>query len=311
MHRRAFLQNTIALSLAPSAKLLASPPGCGDQTVRPKTNPLEDFDFVFFTDAHLQPELGAAAACSKCFAQMNAAKPEFCIAGGDQVFDVCEQDLSRAHMLFKFYRQTESELACKVYHTVGNHDVIGLNQKSPIEPGDHEYGKKLYEDNFGKLYYSYDYKGWHFIVLDSIGIEYYKIFTSHFDGAQLNWLEADLAAVSHTTPIIVVSHVPIASMLGSFSSESTSGPIAGNSYAVHGLLARHNVKLVLQGHLHLWEKTQYHGTEYLISGAVSGNWWKGRQEDGSAEGYTLCQVRGHEVFTSYVTYPWVAADHLT
>jgi len=80
---------------------------------------------------------------------------------------------------------------------------------------------------------------------------------------------------------------------------------------VHALLAGHNVKLVLQGHLHLWEKTQYHGTDYVISGAVSGAWWKGRQENGSAEGYTLCQVRGSEVFTSYVTYPWVAANHLT
>jgi hypothetical protein len=34
-------------------------------------------------------------------------------------------------------------------------------------------------------------------------------------------------------------------------------------------------------------------------------------EDGSSEGYTLCQVRGDEVFTSYVTYPWVASDRVT
>jgi 3',5'-cyclic-AMP phosphodiesterase len=231
--------------------------------------------------------------------------------GGDQVFDVCEQDLRRAHLLFKSYRQTEAELACKVYHTVGNHDVIGLNQRSPIEPGDPEYGKKLYEDNFGKLYYSFDYKGWHFVVLDSIGIEYYKIFSAHFDGAQLAWLEADLAAVGPTTPAVVVSHVPITSMLGSLSSEQGRGPIAANSYAVHSIFAKCNVKLVLQGHLHVWEKSRYHGIEYLTDGAVSGAWWKGKMEDGSSEGYTFCQVRGDEISTSYVTYPWVAADHLT
>lgn len=174
MLRRAFLQNSIALSLARSANLVASPTNYLGQTLRPRTNPEQDFDFVFFTDTHLQPELGAVAACAKCFHQINEAKPEFCVSGGDQVFDVCEQDLNRARMLFKLYRHTEAELACKVYHTVGNHDVIGLNQKSPIEPGDPVYGKKLYEDNFGKLYYSFDYKGWHLIVLDSIGIEYYK-----------------------------------------------------------------------------------------------------------------------------------------
>src|SRR5580658_2598251 len=312
MLRRTFLQNGLALALAPAAKKLpAMSSAYSGQTLLPKTDPARDFDFVYFTDTHLQPELAAAAGCAKCFNQINEAKPEFCIAGGDQVFDVCEQDLTRARMLFKLYRQTESELACKVYHTVGNHDVIGLNQRSPIEPGDPYYGKKLYEDNFGKLYYSFDYKGWHFVVLDSIGIEYYKIFTSHFDGAQLAWLEADLAAVAPTTPVVVVTHVPIASMLASFSSEDGRGPIAANAYAVHSILAKHNVKLVLQGHLHVWEKSQYHGTEYLIGGAVSGEWWKGQMEDGSHEGYTLCQVRGDQVFTSYVTYPWVAADHLT
>jgi Icc protein len=311
MLRRAFLQNALALTLAPSAKILASSSGYLDQNLLPKTNPARDFDFVFFTDTHLQPELSAASGCAKCFNQINEAKPEFCIAGGDQVFDVCEQDLGRAHMLFKRYRQTEAELACKVYHTVGNHDVTGLNQRSPIEPGDPEYGKKLYQDNFGKLYYSFDYKGWHFVVLDSIGIEYYKIFSPHFDGAQLAWLEADLAATGPTTPIVVVTHVPIASVLGSLSSEPGPGPIVANAYAVHSLLAKANVKLVLQGHLHVWEKSHYRGTEYLIGGAVSGEWWKGKMEDGSSEGYTLCQVRGDRVLTSYVTYPWIAADHQT
>src|ERR1700709_1169811 len=70
----------------------------------------ETFDFVFFTDTHLQPELSAVAGCAKCFNQINESKPEFCISGGDQVFDVCEQYLRRAHMLFHRYRQTETEL---------------------------------------------------------------------------------------------------------------------------------------------------------------------------------------------------------
>jgi 3',5'-cyclic-AMP phosphodiesterase len=311
MLRRKFLQRSFALAAAPlSAPLLSAASSLDTQRI-PKNDPSCDFDFVFFTDTHLEPELGAAEGCAKCFHQINEAHPEFCIAGGDQVFDVCEQDLARARLLFSLYRKTEAELACKVYHTIGNHDVIGINQKSPIEPGDMEYGKKLYQDNFGKLYYSFDYKGWHFVVLDSIGIEYYKIFSPHFDGEQLRWLEADLAAVRTERPVIVVTHVPIASILGSLSSDGDRGPIVANAYSVHSILARHNVKLVLQGHLHVWEKAQYHGVEYLIGGAVSGFWWKGKMEDGSSEGYTLCQVRGDQVFTSYVTYPWAAADHQT
>lgn len=306
MLRRVFLQNGLAVAALSGKRLPAMSAAVGEQILLPKQDPGQDFDFVFFTDTHLEPELSAAAGCAKCFNQINKAAPEFCISGGDQIFDVCEQDLARAQMLFKLYRQTEAELASKVYHTVGNHDVIGLNQRSPIEPGDPVYGKKLYEDNFGKRYYSFDYKGWHFVVLDSIGIEYYKIFNAHFDGEQLAWLAADLASTGPVTPVVVVTHVPIASMLASLTSDDNRGPIVGNAYAVHSLLQKANVKLVLQGHLHLREKLQYRGTEYLTGGAVCGAWWKGKMEDGSSEGYTLCQARKGEIFTSYVTYPWMA-----
>jgi 3',5'-cyclic-AMP phosphodiesterase len=311
MYRRSFLKSALSLSVAPLAlgaprvaeaqalPLVSAPPKAG----------ATDFDFVFFTDCHLEPELSGVEGTAKCFEQINHAKADFCIAGGDQVFDVCEQDLTRAHRLFDLYQKTEKDhLQGKVYYTVGNHDVIGINQKSPVEPGDKEYGKKLYEDYFGQRYYSFDHKGWHFIVLDSIGIEYYKIFKANFDEEQLAWLKTDLDKVSTTTPIIVVTHVPIATVLGTIShhqSRGGVGPIASNSYAVHNLLAGHNLKAILQGHLHVWQKSEYQGVQYLISGAVSGAWWEGPMH-GTPEGYTLCQIRSGEVYLTYVTYPWTA-----
>lgn len=311
MLRRSFIRSALTFPAAslllkenPLALAQALPVG-----VAPPKSGQTDFDFVFFTDCHLEPELSGAEGCVKCFHQINSAKADFCISGGDQVFDVCEQDLNRAHTLFKLYQQTEkNELEGKVYYTVGNHDVIGINQKSPVEPGDQEYGKRLYQDYFGKLYYSFDHKGWHFIVLDSIGIEYYKIFRAQFDEEQLAWLKADLAGVAPTTPIVVVTHVPIATVLGTISHRQARGPgpIASNSYAVHELLAGHNLKAILQGHLHVWQKSEYQGVQYLISGAVSGAWWEGPMH-GTPEGYTLCQIRGDQIHLSYVTYPWTAA----
>jgi 3',5'-cyclic-AMP phosphodiesterase len=321
MLRRSFLKTSLSIPVAsmllgklPVASMISrrTPFSLGQAlptaAVAPKSQQ-NDFDFVFFTDCHLEPELSGVEGCVRCFSQINETRPEFCIAGGDQVFDVCQQDLKRAHMLFKLYQKTERDnLHGKVYYTVGNHDVIGINQKSPVEPGDLEYGKRLYEDYFGKLYYSFDYKGWHFIVLDSIGIEYYKIFKARFDQAQLDWLKADLAVVGPTRPVVVVTHVPIATVLGSLSPKQPDdvGPIAENSFAVHALLANCNLKAVLQGHLHVWQKSEYRGTQYLISGAVSGAWWEGPMY-GTPEGYTLCQVRGGEIHLSYVTYPWTAA----
>jgi 3',5'-cyclic-AMP phosphodiesterase len=310
MLRRSFLKSALSL---PASSLLLGTGSLGlaqalpAWPAPPKANP-DDFDFIFFTDCHIEPELSAVAGCARCFAQINSANADFCIAGGDQVFDVCQQDLTRAHMLFKLYQQTEKELHGKIYYTIGNHDVVGINQESPVEPGDLEYGKKLYEDYFGKRYYSFDYKGWHFVVLDSIGIEYYKIFKARFDQPQLDWLKADLAAVGPTRPVVVVTHVPIATVLGSLSRKQPEnvGPIADNSYAVHALLANCNLKAILQGHLHVWQKSEYRGVQYLISGAVSGAWWEGPMH-GTPEGYTICQVRGGEIYLNYVTYPWTAA----
>lgn len=291
--RRSFLKSVIAI---PAATLL------------PAESSPDGFDFVYYTDCHIQPELSAVTGCRRCFAQINNAKLDFCIAGGDQVFDVCEQDMSRAHMLFKLYLENEKNLNSKVYRTIGNHDVVGINQRSPVEPGDYAYGKRLYEDYFGKRYYSFDHKGWHFVVLDSIGIEYYKIFKAQFDEEQLAWLKTDLAGVAPKTPVIAVTHVPIATALGSLSQRPSRGvgPIAENSFEVHKLLATCNLKLILQGHLHVWEKSEFRGVQYLISGAVSGAWWEGPM-NGTPEGYTLCQVRKDQVNVSYVPYPWTAA----
>lgn len=310
MLRRNFLKS--ALALPASALLLGETPLALGQALPaapapPKSGP-DDFDFIFFTDCHIEPELSAAVACARCFHQINGANADFCIGGGDQVFDVCQQDLRRAHLLFNLYQQTAKELQGPVHYTIGNHDVVGINQKSPVNPGDLEYGKKLYEDYFGRRYYSFDYKGWHFVVLDSIGIEWYKIFKPEFDEEQLDWLKSDLAAVGPTRPVVVVTHVPIATVLGTISRTPPDGvgPIAANSYAVHKLLANSNLKAILQGHLHVWQKSEYQGVQYLISGAVCGAWWEGSM-DGTPVGYTLCQVRGGQLHLSYVTYPWAAA----
>jgi Icc protein len=314
MFRRTFLKSALALPMARPLMGLSALGGAlsvpAEATVPAKAS-TGDFDFVFFTDVHLGPKFDAPAACARCFDQINRSKPDFCISGGDHLFDICEQSLSEAHALFSLYRQTERELAGKIYHTVGNHDVTGINQRSPVEPGDPEYGKKLYQDHFGKLYYSFDYQGWHFVVLDSIGIEYYKIFRGEFDQQQLAWLKSDLATIKPGTPLVVVTHVPIASCLGSLGRDAKSldAPNAANSWQVHALLAGHNLKLILQGHLHVWERMEYQDAQYVTGGSVSASWWKGTMEDGSHEGYTLCQVRNGQVHTSYVTYPWNAAAH--
>src|SRR5580704_1541480 len=126
------------------------------------------FDFVFFTDTHIQPELNAAHGCDMCFRKIAATNPEFAIMGGDHVYDATTVNGVRAGMVFDLYKRTEQALGMPLHNAIGNHDIFGVLKQSGIAPTDPLYGKKMYQDRMGQTYYSFDYKGYHFVVLDSI-----------------------------------------------------------------------------------------------------------------------------------------------
>src|SRR3979411_1311341 len=121
------------------------------------------------------------------FKKARAIKADFAINGGDHVFDSLAVPTKRAVTLFDLYDKTEQDLGVKVHHTSGNHDVCGVYPASGLSEDDPLYGKKLFEQRFGKLYYSFDHKGHHFIVLDSIGITNDSAYEGRIEAAQVAW----------------------------------------------------------------------------------------------------------------------------
>src|ERR1700735_3683756 len=222
----------------------------------------EPFTFLFVTDAHLQPELNGVVGTDMAFKKARTIKADFAINGGDPVFDSLAVPKQRALTLFDLYDKTEQDLGVKVYHTVGNHDVLGIYPASGIAQDDPLYGKKLFEQRLGKLYYSFDHKGHHFIVLDSIGITDDRAYEGRIDAAQLQWLAADLAVLPAGTPIIVTVHIPLVSAYGSYLPEVPKPPAhhsltVANANEVLALFEGHNVLGVLQGHTHVNETVQW------------------------------------------------------
>ncbi|SFS08640.1 3',5'-cyclic AMP phosphodiesterase CpdA [Granulicella pectinivorans] len=302
--RRRFAALATAAALAPRA--LALPP-------KP-----EPFTFLFFTDAHLQPELNGVLGTDMAFrhARTMGARADFAINGGDHVFDANKVTLARASQLFDLYGKTEQDLGLKVHHTLGNHDIfaIGTDPNTSIaSPADSTlFGKRLFEDRFGKTYYSFDHKGHHFIVLDSIQIMPTGIYQGRIDPDQLKWLAADLAAQPHGTPIIVVTHYPIVSAIIQYEAWRPSPDpklwvALINSEQVWPLFAGYNVIGVLQGHTHVNERVDWHGIPYLTSGAICGNWWKGTRL-GTPEGFTVVRVEDGKLTTHYETYGFQSSD---
>jgi len=303
--RRTFLKTAAAAataaSLPPSALALgpAPPPG--------------SFDFVFFTDTHIEPELDAAHGTDLAFRRIAALKPEFAIMGGDHVYDASGVDGSRARTVFDLYKKTEQTLQMPLHHAIGNHDIFGVLEKSGIATGDPGYGKKMFEDRVGRTYESFDHKGYHFIVLDSIQPTEDRLWEARIDKAQLTWLADDLKITGSTTPIIVATHVPLVSAFPTYAPDrvSPAGKYStltmANSSEVLVAFENHNVLAVLQGHLHINEETRYKGIDFLTCGAVSGNWWHGPRM-GVPEGFTVVSLRGGKLTTRYESSGFQSVD---
>ncbi len=268
----------------------------------------EKFEFLFLTDTHLQPELNGAQGCDMAFKKARLAKADFVLQGGDHVFDSMDVSKERASALFDLYGKTEQDLGMKVYHTCGNHDCFGISSKGRTSKADTVYGKKMYEERFGRPNYSFDHKGVHFLVLDSVlPNDDQTGYTGHIGDEQLEWLADDLGKLQPGTPVIVTTHIPLVTAFDSYvklrpDRRTGRGELSiGNSEQVIAIFDKHNVVGVLQGHTHIWETVTWHGVPYVTGGAVCGNWWKGSLM-GTPEGYTVVSVAEGKISARYETY---------
>jgi 3',5'-cyclic-AMP phosphodiesterase len=306
--RRKFLKTlaaTGAVAVLPEARWLSA--------VGVESKPAGSLDFVFFTDTHIQPELDAAHGCAMAFAKIEAAKPDFAICGGDLVYDVLAVGRTRADVLFDLYQRTEDRLKVPLHHTIGNHDLFGVLTKSGVAPTDPGYGKKMYEDRIGgRTYYSFDHKGYHFIVLDSISPTPDRFWEGRIDDAQLHWLSDDLGRIEAQAPVVVITHVPLITGYLAYGPKPDGTPrydtvSIANSSEVIALFEGRNILAVLQGHLHINELVNYKNCQYVCCGAVCGNWWHGPRL-AFPEGYTLVSLRDGKISWRYETYGFKSVD---
>jgi len=275
----------------------------------------ESWSFIHFTDVHVQPELRASEGYRMAVRAMNQLEPQpdLAIAGGDLVFDVFETGFERADQLYRMYGEITRGLDIPVYHTIGNHDLFGVNPKSGVLQTHPEYGKKMYAKRVGeeKTYRSFDFQDWHFILLDSIFITPALDYQGRIDDEQFTWLQKDIRDVGPRRPIVLVTHIPFFSILPALEKgpmEAVSPDLViANTKDVLGFCADYNVKLILQGHLHIVEDHQYKRTQYTTSGAVCGNWWKGPRL-GHPEGFAVYTIHQERIEWRYQTYGWHAEN---
>jgi 3',5'-cyclic AMP phosphodiesterase CpdA len=300
MQRRTFLKSALAAPLA----LGARPAALSGAKLT------DSFSFIHFTDTHIQPELHAGEGTTRAFRSIARISHDFALAGGDLVMDVFEHGQARATALFDLYRNTAKDLPRPVHSILGNHDIYGISNKAGVASSDPLYAKKLFEDRMGQpRYQSFDHKGWHFILLDSVQIGPEKNWFGRIDDEQLDWLAADLRKAGKQSPIVVLTHMPLASATGQFfggKSDALQTLLITNPRAVLDLFEGYKLKAVLQGHTHVREVVDYNGCHYLTPGAVCGNWWKGAFK-GSPEGFAVFTAKGENLSWEFRSYGWQAA----
>jgi len=282
----------------------------------------EPFRFAFVTDLHLMQD-GAqrsAEGIAACLAEVEKLdpKPEFILVGGDLVNNARALTIEQAEKSFDlFLKIWNDHTALPAYWTFGNHDLAGTSNPSVL-PGSKHYGKALFQErlNLPHLFYSFDHKGWHFVVLDDIEPEPDHTYIGKLFDDELAFLKADLDA-HRAMPTIICAHIPTVSNLpvGLLMAQTSNKPppkdppknlVCTNGSVLMDDLPGHNVRAVLAGHLHFMEKIEMNGIQFINSGAVCGTYWKGPLY-GCPEGFGVVDLGGNgSVAFDYRTYGWKA-----
>lgn len=256
------------------------------------------FSFAFLTDIHLNKgNNGCFDGIKNALEHTRAEKVDFILTGGDNVdIDVLGKDSETAHELYQNYAKIISNSGLKYYATLGNHDrFLGCNKDDSL------YNEGLFEKYINKSYYSFEHKGWHFIVLNTTQTCEGKYCVGE---VQKKWLEDDLKKVDVNTPIVISVHVPFLSVYyPALEGRYTETDTFSNFKEIWDLFEDKNLKLVLQGHMHLYEEIMVKGVQFITAGAVSGSWWSGSYH-GTEEGFLKVSVSGEDFTWEYVDYGW-------
>lgn len=268
-----------------------------------KEQSIESFTFAYLTDVHLNKDNRGDGneGLRMALADVKKKKVDLVLFGGDNVdADALGDAEQTADSLHQRFKNIVEECGLPTYFTIGNHDRYYRNNGKVDS-----LGFELFEKYFGPSHHSFTHKGVHFITLNSLYPKANCPYSVNHE--QLEWLKRDLAEAGKEMPVVVSIHVPMLSLYypvveGNFKGED----MICNTKEVFEVLNAYNVKLILQGHQHIYEQIQERNRWFVTAGAVSAYWWGGPFLE-TKEGYLLVHVDGKANLSwEYVNYGWKA-----
>lgn len=192
--------------------------------------------------------------------EFNAQELDFIVHLGDMKDQGPDQDPKETLKFLKDIERVFQKFIGPKYHCVGNHDVDSITKQQFLEFTNSTAVKTE------KGYYSYDLKGYHFVVLDANfdehGNDHFYLEgadwqNTHIPDDQLAWLRADLMAT--TKPTLVFCHHPL------YFFECNEHIYHIQNYKIVQSLLEDSkkVQMVFQGHVHERNVKEINGIQYV------------------------------------------------
>ena len=193
------------------------------------------FTFVQISDTHIGFSKPAnsdpTATLRETIAKIKALPtlPDFVVHTGDITHLAKPDQFDQAQQLL-------SEIGLPIHFVPGEHDMMNGNDPRPFV-------SRFAPQAKGNGWYSFDANGVHFVALVNV-VQLGNKGMGTLGADQLAWLEADLAHLSSSTPIVVLSHFPLWALFPDWGWGTEDGA------AALALLKRFGSVTALNGHIH-------------------------------------------------------------
>jgi len=218
-------------------------------SINSKTLPPSKSDFWFVGLGDNRPA-GAGLPPTHTFRELlkevSAIGPEFILSSGDLLYGN-EETLEQYKQEIAWMKPLIQTLPCPFFNAPGNHEI---NNRQDFY--------KAYTAAFGAPYGAFEFGGIRFVaVCTELPAEKPSIF-----GPQLEWLKKTLDGKK---PAVVFQHHPVF-VRGSNSEKETAH--VDQSAMIHKIYLQGGVKMVVEGHDHIYNAQVHDGIDYRIAGGA-------------------------------------------
>jgi hypothetical protein len=229
----------------PAALVLPAVDGPKPWTDKPVLNDPGRFQIAIMTDNTGGHRPGV---WMKAVRKLNVMRPEFVISVGDLIEGYTE-DVDEIEAQWKEFLGFMDHLEMKFFFVSGNHDVTNKTMH------------KIWRQHFGSPWYSFDYKGVHFLCICS------EDPANKFGDEQLTWIEQDLAKNKDARWTLVFMHRPV--FVDAEKAIKSGKPDPTGWAKIESWLGT-RPHTVFSGHVHHYVQYDRHGMKYYHLATTGG-----------------------------------------